>query len=159
MNLARHPQVLTLLSVGRPTAPHGFTLGGNEGDKHWSSASHAILSANVVTRSKAKSAVSTPRDVASPLARWTAQTLFGPSSGTHSSHQLVAPIELARPIDDMAVSEFILQRQAIPRFVRDALQSRLCINYRMVNELTRLMVYLMPLVNELLKDLDKTLWY
>ena len=29
---------------------------------------------------------------------------------------------------------------------------RLCIDYRMVNELTRLMVYPMPLVNELLKD-------
>ena len=34
-----------------------------------------------------------------------------------------APIEPARPIDDMAVSEFILQRQAITRFVRDTLRS------------------------------------
>uniref|UniRef100_A0AAV1UDT5 Tf2-1-like SH3-like domain-containing protein n=1 Tax=Peronospora matthiolae TaxID=2874970 RepID=A0AAV1UDT5_9STRA len=34
-----------------------------------------------------------------------------------------APIESARPIDDMAVSEFILQRQAITRFVRDTLRS------------------------------------
>ena len=34
-----------------------------------------------------------------------------------------APIESARPIDDAAVSEFILQRQAITRFVRDALQA------------------------------------
>ena len=68
VNLARHPQVLTLLAVGRPTAPRGFILGGNEGDKHWSTVSHANLSANVVTRSKAKFAVSKPRDVASPLA-------------------------------------------------------------------------------------------
>ena len=29
----------------------------------------------------------------------------------------------------------------------------------MVNDLTRLMVYPMPLVNELLEDLDKALWY
>ena len=47
-NLARHPQDLTLLAVGRPTAPRGFILGGNEGDTHWSTVSHAILSANVV---------------------------------------------------------------------------------------------------------------
>ena len=36
---------------------------------------------------------------------------------------------------------------------------RLCIEYRMVNELTRLMVYPMPLVNEFMGDLDNTLWY
>ena len=32
-------------------------------------------------------------------------------------------IDLARPIDDMAVSEFILQRQAINWVVCDAIQS------------------------------------
>ncbi|KAG3073078.1 hypothetical protein PI124_g19331 [Phytophthora idaei] len=36
---------------------------------------------------------------------------------------------------------------------------RLCIDYRLVNSLTRLMVYPMPLINELLEDLDKMLWY
>ena len=36
---------------------------------------------------------------------------------------------------------------------------RLCIDYRKVNELTRLMVYPMPLISELLQDLDKAMWY
>ena len=31
--------------------------------------------------------------------------------------------------------------------------------YRLVNDLTQLMVYPMPLINELLEDLDKALWY
>ncbi|GMF33493.1 unnamed protein product [Phytophthora fragariaefolia] len=35
----------------------------------------------------------------------------------------------------------------------------LCIDYRLVNSLTRLMVYSMPMVNDLLEDLDKVLWY
>uniref|UniRef100_H3H639 RNA-directed DNA polymerase n=1 Tax=Phytophthora ramorum TaxID=164328 RepID=H3H639_PHYRM len=36
---------------------------------------------------------------------------------------------------------------------------RLCIDYRLVNELTQLLVYPMPLVNDLLEDLDGYLWY
>ncbi|GMF44442.1 unnamed protein product [Phytophthora fragariaefolia] len=36
---------------------------------------------------------------------------------------------------------------------------RLCIYYRLVNSLTRLMMYPMPLINDLLDDLDKVLWY
>ncbi|GMF48476.1 unnamed protein product [Phytophthora fragariaefolia] len=36
---------------------------------------------------------------------------------------------------------------------------RLCIDYRLVNSLTRLMVYTMPLINDLLEDLDKVRWY
>ncbi|GMF15219.1 unnamed protein product [Phytophthora fragariaefolia] len=36
---------------------------------------------------------------------------------------------------------------------------RLCIDYRSVNSLIRLMVYPMPLINDLLEDLDKVLWY
>ena len=36
---------------------------------------------------------------------------------------------------------------------------RLCIDYRLVNDLTRLMVYPMPLIKELLEDRDKALWY
>ena len=42
---------------------------------------------------------------------------------------------------------------------KNGVDIRLCIDYRMVNDLTRLMVYPMPLVNELLEDLDKALWY
>ncbi|POM62558.1 reverse transcriptase [Phytophthora palmivora] len=36
---------------------------------------------------------------------------------------------------------------------------RLCIDYRLVNSLTQLMVYPMPLINDLLEDLDTVLWY
>ncbi|POM64657.1 Reverse transcriptase [Phytophthora palmivora] len=36
---------------------------------------------------------------------------------------------------------------------------RLCIDYRLVNSLSKLMVYPMPLINDLLEDLDKVLWY
>ncbi|CAI5711489.1 unnamed protein product [Peronospora effusa] len=36
---------------------------------------------------------------------------------------------------------------------------RVCIDYRLVNDLTQLMVYPMPLINELLEDLDGALWY
>ena len=35
----------------------------------------------------------------------------------------------------------------------------LCIDYRWVNQLTRLIVYPMPLISELLQDMDKVLWY
>ncbi|TKH92731.1 hypothetical protein FCN21_09400 [Campylobacter jejuni] len=42
---------------------------------------------------------------------------------------------------------------------KNGVDIRLCIDYRLVNGLTRLMVYPMPLINELLEDLDKVLWY
>ncbi|ETI29667.1 hypothetical protein F443_23220 [Phytophthora nicotianae P1569] len=38
---------------------------------------------------------------------------------------------------------------------KNGVDIRLCIDYRVVNSLTRLMVYPMPLVNDLLEDLDK----
>ena len=61
--------------------------------------------------------------MASMLAQWTAWTLIGPSSSMRPSTANYAPIESARSIDDMAMPDFILQRQAIIRFVRDALHS------------------------------------
>ncbi|GMF34368.1 unnamed protein product [Phytophthora fragariaefolia] len=42
---------------------------------------------------------------------------------------------------------------------KNGVDIRLCIDYRLVNNLTRLMVYPMPLINDLLEDLDKLLWY
>ncbi|POM63840.1 Reverse transcriptase, partial [Phytophthora palmivora] len=42
---------------------------------------------------------------------------------------------------------------------KNGIDIRLCIDYRLVNSLTRLMVYPMPLVNDLQDDLDKVLWY
>lgn len=123
MNSARHPRVPILLAVGLPTAPHGSTLEGGEGDKQRSSAAHRILSANVVTRSKAKSVVLTPCGVASPLVQWTARILIDLYPNTPSPTANYAPFESARPVDEMAVSEFVFQHQAITRFLRDALQS------------------------------------
>jgi hypothetical protein len=42
---------------------------------------------------------------------------------------------------------------------KNGVDIRLCIDYRLVNGLTKLMVYPMPLINDLLEDLDKVLWY
>ncbi|KAE9318527.1 hypothetical protein PF008_g18487 [Phytophthora fragariae] len=42
---------------------------------------------------------------------------------------------------------------------KNGVNIRLCIDYRLINGLTQLMVYPMPLVNNLLEDLDKYLWY
>ena len=42
---------------------------------------------------------------------------------------------------------------------KNGVDIRLCIDYRRVNQLTRLMVYPMPLISELLEDMDKALWY
>ncbi|POM57599.1 LOW QUALITY PROTEIN: Reverse transcriptase, partial [Phytophthora palmivora] len=42
---------------------------------------------------------------------------------------------------------------------KNGINIRLCIDYRLVNSLTRLMVYPIPLINDLLDDLDKVLWY
>ncbi|KAE9336372.1 hypothetical protein PF008_g13048 [Phytophthora fragariae] len=42
---------------------------------------------------------------------------------------------------------------------KNGIDIRLCIDYRVVNGLTQLMVYPMTLVNDLLEDLDKVLWY
>ncbi|KAE9045638.1 hypothetical protein PR002_g2119 [Phytophthora rubi] len=42
---------------------------------------------------------------------------------------------------------------------KNGIDIRLCIDYRLVNSLTRLMIYPMTLINELLEDLDKVLWY
>ncbi|KAE8982055.1 hypothetical protein PR002_g23640 [Phytophthora rubi] len=42
---------------------------------------------------------------------------------------------------------------------KNGIDIRLCIGYRLINSLTRLMVYPMPLINDLLGDLDKVLWY
>ncbi|POM76927.1 Hypothetical protein PHPALM_5782, partial [Phytophthora palmivora] len=42
---------------------------------------------------------------------------------------------------------------------KNGVDIRLCIDYRLFNSLTQLMVYPMPLINDLLEDLDKVLWY
>ena len=42
---------------------------------------------------------------------------------------------------------------------KNGVDIRLCIDYRAVNKLTKLMVYPMPLVNDLLEDLEGLLWF
>ena len=92
-NSARHSRVPTYLAVMCPTSHCVSTIGEDEGDKHRSNAAHCSLSANVVTRAKAKASVLTPSGVASLLAQWTAQTLIDPSLSTRSPTANYAPIE------------------------------------------------------------------
>ncbi|OWY98914.1 reverse transcriptase [Phytophthora megakarya] len=42
---------------------------------------------------------------------------------------------------------------------KNGVDIRLCIDYRLVNSLTQLMVHPIPLINDLLEDLESTLWY
>ena len=35
----------------------------------------------------------------------------------------------------------------------------MCIDYRRVNQMTRLMIYSMPMISDLLQDMDKAMWY
>ncbi|OWZ11026.1 reverse transcriptase [Phytophthora megakarya] len=42
---------------------------------------------------------------------------------------------------------------------KNGVDIRLCIDYRLVNSLTQLMIYPMPLINDLHEDLESTLWY
>ncbi|OWY98204.1 reverse transcriptase [Phytophthora megakarya] len=42
---------------------------------------------------------------------------------------------------------------------KNGVDIRFCVDYRLVNRLTRLMVYPMPLATDLLEDLDKYKWY
>ncbi|OWY94071.1 polyprotein [Phytophthora megakarya] len=74
---------------------------------------------NAVTRSQTRKILGTPPDAASPIAAWTKRTLINPSAASPT----VQPAPSARPIDTERVEDFVLQRQAIDRYVRDALQA------------------------------------
>ncbi|KAE8979853.1 hypothetical protein PR003_g28962 [Phytophthora rubi] len=86
------------------------------------SAAHEDVTLNAVTHSKTKKALATPDITASPLATWTARTLINPGNAGVPLAANYAPKTPARPVDNTAVSEFVMQRQSIARFVRDALQ-------------------------------------
>ncbi|KAE9010917.1 hypothetical protein PF005_g17558 [Phytophthora fragariae] len=122
-NNAHHPRVPALIAVGHPTAPRGSTLGDDEdGVNDMTTAAHEDVTLNAATRSKTKKALATPDIAASPLAIWTARTLVDPGNAGVPVAANYAPKTPARPADNAAVSEFVLQRQSIARFVRDALQ-------------------------------------
>ncbi|OWY99908.1 LOW QUALITY PROTEIN: reverse transcriptase [Phytophthora megakarya] len=61
--------------------------------------------------------------------------------------------EIIRPSTSPWASPIVIVRKS------KGVDVRLCIDYKLVNSLTRLMVYPMPLISYLLEDLDKTLWY
>ena len=44
-------------------------------------------------------------------------------------------------------------------YKKNGVDIRLCIDYLLMNQLTRFMVYPMPLISELLQDMDKAMWY
>ncbi|KAE9332501.1 hypothetical protein PR003_g14485 [Phytophthora rubi] len=122
-NNAHHPRVPALIAVGHSTAPRGSTLGDDEdGVNDMTSAAHEDVTLNAATRSKTKKALATPDIAASPLATWTARTLVDPGNAGVPVAANYAPKTPARPADNAAVSEFVLQRQSIARLVRDALQ-------------------------------------
>ncbi|GMF66082.1 unnamed protein product [Phytophthora lilii] len=139
VNTARHPRVPALLAVGHPTALRGSTLAGEEADKPPAAAISPVASSsvssaalkpatfNAITRAQAKKPLSAPRTTVPDVSSWTARTLIAPESGSAPSVSDVeanyAPKASARPIDESKVSEFVLQRQALTRFVRDALQA------------------------------------
>ncbi|POM76019.1 Reverse transcriptase [Phytophthora palmivora] len=79
-------------------------------------------------------------------------------------HQRMAILPEINPSTDEVKIEDIQVRSpwASPIVVivkKNGVDIRLCIDYRLVNSLTQLMVYPMPLINDLLEDLDKVLWY
>ncbi|KAE9045095.1 hypothetical protein PR001_g5106 [Phytophthora rubi] len=116
-NNARHPRVPALIAVGHPTAPRGSTLGGDEdGVNDMTSAAYEPVTLNAVTRAKTKQALATPNTAASTLAAWSACTLIDPGNAGVPVAANYAPMNPARPVDNAAVSEFVLQRQSIAPF-------------------------------------------
>ncbi|OWZ15371.1 reverse transcriptase, partial [Phytophthora megakarya] len=59
--------------------------------------------------------------------------------------------EIIRPSTSPWASPIVIVRKS------NGVDIRLCIDYKLVNSLTRLMVYPMPLISDLLEDLDKAL--
>ncbi|OWY91742.1 reverse transcriptase, partial [Phytophthora megakarya] len=61
--------------------------------------------------------------------------------------------EIIRPSTSPWASPIVIVRKS------NGVDIRMCIDYKLVNSLTRLIVYPMPLISDLLEDLDKALWY
>ncbi|KAE8886388.1 hypothetical protein PF010_g3045 [Phytophthora fragariae] len=80
------------------------------------SAAYEPVTLNAVTRSKTKQALATPNTAASTLAAWSACTLIDPGNAGVPVAANYAPMNPARPVDNAAVSEFVLQRQSIAPF-------------------------------------------
>ncbi|OWZ15327.1 reverse transcriptase [Phytophthora megakarya] len=61
--------------------------------------------------------------------------------------------EIIRPSTSPWASLIVIVRKS------NGVDIRLCIDYKLINSLTMLMVYPMPLISDLLENLDKALWY
>ncbi|GMF30453.1 unnamed protein product [Phytophthora fragariaefolia] len=105
----------------------------------------------------------TPEEARSVISTWEEQRQW--SSGCDSA---VAPQfreKLSQQIKGL-LSAKIIQSSTSPWaspiviiIKKNGVDIRLCVDYRLVNSLTRLMVYPIPLINDLLEDLDMVLWY
>ncbi|KAG3161504.1 hypothetical protein PC128_g20787 [Phytophthora cactorum] len=88
----------------------------------------SVTSVNALTRSQSKKIIAPPRCVSSPIAQWMGQSLIYPGGVAKAQYQDVSmanytPKPSVVPSDRSAVTRFIMQRQSISRFVRDALQN------------------------------------
>ncbi|OWZ11283.1 LOW QUALITY PROTEIN: reverse transcriptase [Phytophthora megakarya] len=72
---------------------------------------------------------------------------------TRFREKVAGLIEIVRPSTSPWASPIVIVHKS------DSVDSRLCVDYKLVNGLTRLMVYTMPLISDLLENLDKALWY
>ncbi|ETN00611.1 hypothetical protein PPTG_17824 [Phytophthora nicotianae INRA-310] len=90
-----------------------------------SEASAVSTALNAITRAQARKILATPPDPASDASSWASRTLIQPAGHVTPAATTAnfAPRVSARPIDNTQVSEFVLHRQALTRFVRDALQA------------------------------------
>ncbi|GMF45466.1 unnamed protein product [Phytophthora fragariaefolia] len=128
LRTTRGTRVPALLTVGHPTVSDLSTLGGDDDDDDngvddvVTRGDHDREALNAVTCSKSKQALASPSSAASPLAAWTARTLIDPGNTGTPLIANYTPKSPARQVDNAAVSAFILRRESIARFVRDALQ-------------------------------------
>ncbi|KAG3115414.1 hypothetical protein PI125_g5562 [Phytophthora idaei] len=91
---------------------------------HFSSAASTYASVNAVTCAQARKTLTTPRNAAAPLVSWADQNLINHGATSRvSTPANYAPKQAARPVDTAAASAFVLQRQAVARYGRDALRS------------------------------------
>ena len=77
-------------------------------------------------------------------------------------NQLSQVAELLKNLLGTGIIEFSQSRWASPIVIvmkKNGVDIRLCIDYRRVNQLINLMSYPLPLIDELLDNFDKTMWF
>ncbi|POM72680.1 LOW QUALITY PROTEIN: Reverse transcriptase [Phytophthora palmivora] len=99
------------------------------------------------------------RENALPPAASDADRTTLPTGRSTISGEVVRPHQGVTVRDDYHALDLTLASPIVIIIKKNGVDIRLCIDYRLVNNLTKLMVYTMPLINDLLEDLDKVLWY